>query len=69
MFDRLSPEEIDKLTERANGNKNLLSRKVDSWSLYATVYDALKKDATSNANGVMSVAFREGYEDYLKSGQ
>ena len=69
VFDRLSPEEIDKLTERANGNKNLLSRKVDPWSLYATVYDALKKDATSNANGVMSVAFREGYEDYLKSGQ
>jgi hypothetical protein len=28
---------------------------------------ALKKDATSNANGVMSVAFREGYEDYLSS--
>jgi predicted component of type VI protein secretion system len=67
VFDRLAPEEIEKLVETANGSKKLLSRKLNPWDLYATVFMALKKDATSNANGVMSVAFREGYEDYLSS--
>lgn len=67
VFDRLSPEEIEKLVEKTNTSKKLLSRKVNPWDLYATVFAALKKDATSNANGVMSVAFREGYEDYLSS--
>ncbi|QZH74564.1 MAG: type VI secretion system-associated FHA domain protein TagH [Erythrobacter sp.] len=67
VFDRLSPEEIEKLTITANASKKLLSLKVDPWDIYRTVFQALKKDATSNANGVMSVAFREGYEDYLSS--
>ncbi len=67
VFDRLGPEEIEKLTITANASKKLLSRKVDPWDIYRTVFQALKKDATSNANGVMSVAFREGYEDYLSS--
>ncbi len=69
VFERLSPEEIEKLAEEANGSKKMLSRKVNPWDLYAIVFEALKKDATSNANGVMSVAFREGYEEYLDSAQ
>jgi len=69
VFERLSPEEIEKLAEKANGSKKMLSRKVNPWDLYATVFEALKKDATSNANGVMSVAFREGYEEYLDAAQ
>lgn len=67
VFDRLSPAEIEKLTEKAGAKKNLLSRRVNPWTVYATVFEALRKDATSNANGVMSVAFREGYEEYLNS--
>ncbi|MET0307430.1 MAG: type VI secretion system-associated FHA domain protein TagH [Sphingomonas sp.] len=71
VFDRLSPAEIDKLIEKAAGQKKGMSffRGIDRWSVYQTVFEALKRDAVSNANGVMSVAFREGYEKFLKSGQ
>ena len=31
------------------------------------MWEALRTDATSNVNSVMSVAFREGYEAFLKS--
>lgn len=69
VFDRLSPPEIEKMIEKATSQKKGLSfrRGVDRWSVYLTVFEALRRDATSNANGVMSVAFREGYEDFLKS--
>ena len=69
VFDRLSPAEIEKMIEKATAQRKGLSfrRGVDRWSVYLTVFEALKRDATSNANGVMSVAFREGYEEFLKS--
>ncbi|MBA2920541.1 MULTISPECIES: type VI secretion system-associated FHA domain protein TagH [Sphingomonas] len=69
VFDRLSPKEIEKLIEKASGEKKGLPfrRGIDRWSVYQTVFEALRRDATSNANGVMSVAFREGYEKFLKS--
>lgn len=69
VFDRLSPAEIEKMIEKAQAQRKGLSfrRGVDRWSVYLTVFEALKRDATSNANGVMSVAFREGYEEFLKS--
>jgi type VI secretion system FHA domain protein len=69
VFDRLSPAEIEKMVEKAAGSRKGLSfgRGIDRWSVYQTLFEALRKDATSNANGVMSVAFREGYEKFLKS--
>lgn len=68
-FDRLAPAEIQKLTEKAGAEKKgLLGRRApDTWAIYVTVFEALKRDATSNANGVMSMAFREGYEKFMKS--
>ena len=69
VFDRLSPAEIDRMVEKAAASRKGLSfgRGIDRWSVYQTLFEALRKDATSNANGVMSVAFREGYEKFLKS--
>jgi type VI secretion system FHA domain protein len=71
VFDRLSPREIEKLMESAAGRKKGLpfTRAINPWTVYQTVFEALRRDAVSNANGVMSVAFREGYETFLKSGQ
>ncbi|TFI57612.1 type VI secretion system-associated FHA domain protein TagH [Sphingomonas parva] len=70
VFDRLSPAEIDKLIEKAGEKKHLsFWRGIDRWTVYQTVFEALRRDAVSNANGVMSVAFREGYEKFLKSGR
>lgn len=68
-FDRLSPREVEKLVEKAEAEKKgfLRLRGVDRWGVYITLFEALKRDATSNANGVMSVAFREGYEKFMKS--
>jgi type VI secretion system FHA domain protein len=69
VFDRLSPPEIEKMIEKSTSQKKGFSfrRGIDRWSVYLTVFEALRRDATSNANGVMSVAFREGYEAFLKS--
>jgi type VI secretion system FHA domain protein len=70
VFERLSPPEIEKLIETAGQKKSMsFFRGIDRWSVYQTVFEALRRDAVSNANGVMSVAFREGYENFLKSGQ
>lgn len=71
VFDRLSPPEIEKLIAQAAGQKKGLPfrRGIDPWTVYQTIFEALRRDAVSNANGVMSVAFREGYEKFLKSGQ
>lgn len=68
-FSRLSPGEMEKLVENADGQKKgfLGRRGIDRWSMYVTVYENLRKDATSNANGIMSSAFREGYEKFMKS--
>lgn len=68
-FSRLSPQEMEKLVEKAQGEKKgfLGKRGIDRWSLYVTVYENLRRDATSNANGIMSSAFREGYEKFMKS--
>ncbi|SFF95097.1 FHA domain protein [Novosphingobium sp. CF614] len=68
-FSRLSPQEMEKLVEKAQGEKKgfLGKRGIDRWSLYVTVYENLRRDATSNANGIMSAAFREGYEQFMKS--
>lgn len=68
-FSRLSPVEMERLVEAAQSQKKgfLGKRGIDRWSLYVTVYENLRKDATSNANGIMSSAFREGYEKFMKS--
>ncbi len=70
VFKRLAPAEIERLLQKASGERRGLQllRGVDAWTVYQTVFDALRVDATSNANSVMSVAFREGYEAFLKSG-
>ena len=68
VFSRLSPAEMEKLLAAAEGEKKgLFSRRTDRWSIYVTIYENLRKDATSNANGVMGSAFREGYEKFMKS--
>jgi predicted component of type VI protein secretion system len=68
VFSRLSPAEMEKLVAAAEGDKKgLFSRRTDRWSIYVTIYENLRKDATSNANGVMGSAFREGYEKFTKS--
>jgi type VI secretion system FHA domain protein len=69
VFDRLSPAEIERFAEKLeNRKRGLLGRRApDRWAVYVTVFEALRRDATGNANGVMSVAFREGYERFMKS--
>jgi len=68
VFSRLSPAEMEKLVAAAEGEKKgLFARRTDRWSIYVTIYENLRKDATSNANGVMGSAFREGYEKFTKS--
>lgn len=68
-FSRLAPAEMEKLVAAAESQKKgfLGKRGIDRWSIYVTVYENLRKDATSNANGIMSSAFREGYEKFMKS--
>ncbi len=70
VFERLSPAEIEKLMEKAAGAKRGLpfTRGINPWTVYQTVFEALRRDAVSNANSVMSVAFRDGYEKFLKAG-
>lgn len=70
-FSRLSPAEMEKLAGTVAAQKKgfLGLGGVDRWSLYVSVYENLRKDATSNASGIMSSAFREGYENYMKSAQ
>ncbi|WP_168377315.1 type VI secretion system-associated FHA domain protein TagH [Sphingomonas sp. Leaf343] len=67
VFERLSPDEIQRVMEKAAGEKKGLriGRGVNPWTVYQAVFDALRKDATSNVNSIMSVAFREGYEAFL----
>jgi type VI secretion system FHA domain protein len=68
VFERLAPAEIERVMKQATAERRgfPLRRGIDPWSVYRTVFDALRRDASSNANSVMSVAFREGYEHYLK---
>jgi len=67
VFQRLAPTEIERLMQKAaSARRGPFRRGVDPWTVYQTVFDALRVDATSNANSVMSVAFREGYEAFLK---
>jgi predicted component of type VI protein secretion system len=67
VFERLSPGEIERVMAKAAGAKKgfAFSRGVNPWTVYQTVFEALRRDATSNVNSVMSVAFREGYEKFL----
>ena len=71
VFERLSPAEIEKLMEKAAGSKRGLpfTRGINPWTVYQTVFEALRRDAVSNVNSVMSVAFRDGYEKFLKAGK
>lgn len=71
VFERLSPSEIEKLMEKAAGAKRGLpfTRGINPWTVYQTVFEALRRDAVSNVNSVMSVAFRDGYEKFLKAGK
>ncbi len=71
VFERLSPAEIEKLMEKAAGAKRGLpfTRGINPWTVYQTVFEALRRDAVSNVNSVMSVAFRDGYEKFLKAGK
>ena len=67
VFERLSPQEIERVMAKAAGEKRgfSFSRGVNPWTVYQTVFEALRRDATANVNSVMSVAFREGYEKFL----
>ncbi|WP_156678755.1 type VI secretion system-associated FHA domain protein TagH [Sphingomonas profundi] len=69
VFERLAPAEIERIMKKAAGERKALpfGRGVNPWTVYQTVFDALRLDAASNVNSVMSVAFREGYEAFLKS--
>ena len=69
VFQRLSPSEVDRVMKKATAEKRgfALRRGVDPWSVYQAMFEALRQDATSNVNSVMSLAFREGYEAFLKS--
>ncbi len=67
VFERLEPAEIERLIAKAAGAKRgLLDRKPDAWTVYRTVFEALRVDATNNVNSVMSMAFRDGYEAFMK---
>lgn len=67
VFERLEPAEIERLIAKAAGAKRgLLDRKPDPWTVYRTVFEALRVDATNNVNSVMSMAFRDGYEAFMK---
>ena len=67
VFERLSPAEIERVMAKAAGEKKgfSFSRGVNPWTVYQTVFEALRRDATANVNSVMSVAFRDGYEKFL----
>lgn len=69
VFDRLAPAEIERFAGKVENQKRTLlgRREPDKWAVYMTVFEALRRDATGNANGVMSVAFREGYENFMRS--
>ena len=68
VFERLEPAEIERLIAKAAGaKKGLLDRKPDPWTVYRTVFEALRVDATNNVNSVMSLAFRDGYEAFMKA--
>lgn len=68
VFERLEPAEIERLIAKAAGaRKGLLDRKPDPWTVYRTVFEALRVDATNNVNSVMSLAFRDGYEAFMKA--
>lgn len=69
VFDRLAPAEIERFAGKVENQKRSLlgRREPDKWAVYMTVFEALRRDATGNANGVMSVAFREGYENFMRS--
>jgi len=66
VFERLSPAEVERVMGRATAKRGLLGRGVDPWAVYRTMWEALRADAASNAASVMSVAFREGYEAFLR---
>lgn len=68
VFERLAPAEIEALIGRAASGRRLPFGRPDPWTVYKTVFEALKVDATNNVNSVMSVAFREGYEAFMKRG-
>ena len=59
--------EIERVMAKAAGEKKgfSFSRGVNPWTVYQTVFEALRRDATANVNSVMSVAFRDGYEKFL----
>ncbi|WP_426166047.1 type VI secretion system-associated FHA domain protein TagH [Sandarakinorhabdus sp. DWP1-3-1] len=71
VFERLSPAEIEALMAKASGAKRGLpfTRGINPWTVYQTVFEALRRDAVSNVNSVMSMAFRDGYEKFLKAGK
>jgi type VI secretion system FHA domain protein len=68
VFDRLAPAEVERIMQQAAAKRKgfTFGRGIDPWSVYQTLFDALRADATSNRNSVMSVAFREGYEEFLR---
>jgi predicted component of type VI protein secretion system len=43
-----------------------LGRGTDPWTVYQTMFQTLKQEAGSSASSVMSIAFREGYESFLR---
>ena len=69
VFERLAPAEVERIMKKAAATRKGLpfGRGVNPWTVYQTIFDALRLDAASNVNSVMSVAFREGYEAFLKN--
>ncbi|HEX8223815.1 MAG TPA: type VI secretion system-associated FHA domain protein TagH [Allosphingosinicella sp.] len=68
LFERLSPEAVEagvKALDARDGPK-WLRRGADPWTIYQTMFQSLKQEAGSSASSVMSVAFRDGYESFLR---
>jgi len=70
VFERLSPAEVKRMMDKAAHDKRGFGfgRGVNPWTVYQTMFEALRQDAASNVNSVMSAAFREGYEAFLRKG-
>jgi type VI secretion system FHA domain protein len=68
VFERLSPQTVDAAVKKLDAGKSLqwLGRGTDPWTVYQTMFQTLKQEAGSSASSVMSIAFREGYESFLR---
>lgn len=68
VFEQLSPATVESTVRKLDASKgpNWLGRGTDPWAVYQTMFQTLEQEAGSSASGVMSTAFREGYEAFLR---